>query len=343
MRAPGAGLKERAVEELKAFWLISLYLALFLGALTFYRRLIVAEFGVSYLHYGIAVVEALIIAKVILIGKAIGVGGRLERSPLIVSVIGKSILFGALVLLFGILEHVVEGLLHKADPQEILHSLVELGIYELLARMLMMIVAFVPFFAFWEIGRVIGPRKLSTLFFSKQATAPVAVAHLTAASTIRTGLMLRTSPAMRPQSAFAFSIIAARSFLMSAGDNWGRSTLIVTLLSFAVRRTVAGVLVVDAGQRVGADIEALVPLQDHRQRALHPLRRDHSAVHFQRAGAGLSESAEVVELERAHADALVLEVELDRMPPGDSASGPSHLRRSRSTRFHRNTGLPCSR
>ena len=111
-------LKERAVEELKAFWLIALYLALFLGALTFYRRLILAEFGVTYLHYGIAVIEALIIAKVILIGKALKVGGRFERSPLIVSVIVKSILFGALVLLFGILEHVVEGLLHKKDWQE---------------------------------------------------------------------------------------------------------------------------------------------------------------------------------------------------------------------------------
>jgi hypothetical protein len=166
-------LKERAVEELKAFWLIALYLALFLSALTFYRRLILAEFGVTYLHYGIAVVEALIIAKVILIGKALRVGGRSEGSPLIVSVIVKSISFGALVLLFGILEHVVEGLLHKKDWQEILHSLVEVGIYELLARMLMMIVAFIPFFAFWEIGRVIGPRKLSGLFFSKQTATPV--------------------------------------------------------------------------------------------------------------------------------------------------------------------------
>jgi hypothetical protein len=36
------------------------------------------------------------------------------------------------------------------------------------------------------------------------------------------------------QSAFAFSIIAACSFLMSSGDNCGRSTLMVSLLSLAV-------------------------------------------------------------------------------------------------------------
>ena len=36
------------------------------------------------------------------------------------------------------------------------------------------------------------------------------------------------------QSAFAFSVIAACSFLISAGDNCGRSTLTVSLLSLAV-------------------------------------------------------------------------------------------------------------
>jgi hypothetical protein len=38
----------------------------------------------------------------------------------------------------------------------------------------------------------------------------------------------------RDQSAFAFSRIAACSLLMSSGDNCGRSTLMVSLLSLAV-------------------------------------------------------------------------------------------------------------
>ena len=36
------------------------------------------------------------------------------------------------------------------------------------------------------------------------------------------------------QSAFAFSVIAASSFLISSGDSCGRSTLIVSLFSLAV-------------------------------------------------------------------------------------------------------------
>ena len=167
-----ASLKERALEELKIYWIITLYLAVFLGSFTVYRRLILKEFGVAYLHYGFALIEALIIAKVILIGDALGFGRQFEGKPLILSVIYKSVLFGLLVVLFGVLEHVVEGLIHKEDWASILRHLGDLGMYEILARVIMLIVAFVPFFAFWEIGRVIGPRKIAALFFSKQEETP---------------------------------------------------------------------------------------------------------------------------------------------------------------------------
>src|SRR5271166_5440797 len=66
------------------------------------------------------------------------------------------------------------------------------------------------------------------------------------------------------------------------------------------------VLVVHAGERVRADVEGFVPLQDHRQRFLHPLGRDLFAIHLQRASAWLAEAAEVVERERPGTDALVL-------------------------------------
>ena len=73
------GVKERLVEELKIFWIITLYLAVLFGSFMVYRRLILAEFGLTYLHYGFAIIEALIIAKVILIGDAFRLGRRFEE------------------------------------------------------------------------------------------------------------------------------------------------------------------------------------------------------------------------------------------------------------------------
>lgn len=159
-------LKEKAIEEFKAYWIIAIYLAIFLGALTVYRRVILAEFGVVYVHYGIAVIEALIIAKVILIGKLFGISRWLEDRPLIFPVLFKAVLFGVFVFLFGILEHLVEGWFHKESLATTFAKMVSIGIDEITARALMLIVAFVPFFAFWELGRLIGLRRLSAMFFS---------------------------------------------------------------------------------------------------------------------------------------------------------------------------------
>ena len=162
------GLKERAIEEFKVFWVIALYLWLFLGSFTVYRRLIIEETGTTYLHYGIALVEALIIAKVILIGRLFGFSRRFEDKPLIVPVLYKSILFSILVILFAVVEHVVEGLIHGRGLLGALRDLDKLGSYELGARLLMLVVAFVPFFAFAEIVRVIGPREVAAMYFSKR-------------------------------------------------------------------------------------------------------------------------------------------------------------------------------
>ncbi|HXX86521.1 MAG TPA: hypothetical protein VEN29_21385 [Casimicrobiaceae bacterium] len=163
-----ARLKERAIEELKLFWIIVLYLWVFLGSFTAYRRLVIAETGTAYLHYGIAVIEAFIIAKVILIGKMFGFSRRFEDKPLIVPVFYKTILFAILVLLFGVIEHLVEGWFHKQGLAGGLREIGDFGGYELGARVLMLVVAFVPFFALAEIGRVLGAQKLAAMFFSKR-------------------------------------------------------------------------------------------------------------------------------------------------------------------------------
>lgn len=173
---PGT-LKERALEELRAFWLIALYLWIFLGAFTTYRVLVLAETGVWYVHYGVALVEALIIAKVVLIGRMFSFSRRYEDRALYVSVAYKSVLFGLLAVLFGVIEHLIEGWIHHKGLFGGLEDMLSVGGYELAARVLMLMVAFVPFFAFWELGRVLGMKRLANIFFAKpgaESTSPEA-------------------------------------------------------------------------------------------------------------------------------------------------------------------------
>lgn len=165
-RSPHASLKEKAIEELKVYWIIVLYLAVFLGALTTYRRLILGELGLVYVHYGVAIIEAMIIAKVILIGRAFGFSRWFEDRALIVPVLFKSVLFAVLVLLFGVVEHLIEGWLHGQGFAAIPERAAQLGFDEIAARVLMIVLAFVPLFAIWELGRVIGMRRLAAMFLS---------------------------------------------------------------------------------------------------------------------------------------------------------------------------------
>lgn len=169
LHSPPPGLKERLAEELKAYWVITLYLWLFLGCFMIYRWLVLAESGVTYLHFGFALIEALVIAKVILIGRMFAFTRRYDDGPLALAVAYKCALFALLVAAFTVVEHLVTGWMHHQGLFGGLREFAEVGAYEVGARVLMLSVAFVPFFAFWEMGRVMGMRKLAAMFFARPA------------------------------------------------------------------------------------------------------------------------------------------------------------------------------
>src|SRR5262249_43910433 len=73
------------------------------------------------------------------------------------------------------------------------------------------------------------------------------------------------------------------------------------------------VLVVHRCAGVGADVEGLVPLEDERDRVVHLLGAHDLAVDLEHSGAGLADAAQVVEGEGRDAEAVVLEVELERV------------------------------
>jgi hypothetical protein len=160
-------IKEKAAEEFRLLLLISAYLAAFFVAFLTYRRLISREFGVSSFHYGYALIEAVLIAKVILIGKAMGVGKKTGGGTLAFSVLRSSVVYGILVAVFAVLEHIIEGLVHGKTLGASLDAMLDQGVYEILGRTLVLFVAFLPFFAFWELSHLIGDKKLFDLFFRK--------------------------------------------------------------------------------------------------------------------------------------------------------------------------------
>jgi len=164
------GWKKKVAHELLEYWVNFFYLVFFFGAFAWYRRLILAEHQITYLHYGTAIVEALILAKVILIGDALRLGRKFEDRPLIIPTLYKVVVFSFFVGVFAILEHSIGALLHGKGLMGGVREILTEGKDELFARCLLTFFAFIPFFAFKESGRVLGDGKLRGLFFHRRET-----------------------------------------------------------------------------------------------------------------------------------------------------------------------------
>src|SRR5580692_2307483 len=91
---PGApSFKQKAVREFKEFLWIAGYLAFFFCALSTYTTLLLRKYDLddNYLNYGFAIINALVIGKVILIAQMAHLGRGYETKPLYQSVLYKSV------------------------------------------------------------------------------------------------------------------------------------------------------------------------------------------------------------------------------------------------------------
>ena len=158
------GFKQRAKKELKDFLIISLYLAFFFCALVTYTILLLREHGGSSMNYGFAIINALVIGKVILIGEMMNLGKHAETRPLYQSVIYKAILFSLLVLVFHFLEEFIKRLIHGEPYGTVIHNI---NPEELIGRSILVFCTFLPLFAFIELRRVLGEEEFYALFFRR--------------------------------------------------------------------------------------------------------------------------------------------------------------------------------
>jgi hypothetical protein len=163
------GWKRKLIHELSDYWFIVLYLTIFFSVFTNYQRLILAHYNIIYTDYGISVIKALVLGKVVLIAESLHVGRRFENKPLIFSVIYNSIVFTVCVLLFNTAEVIVDGFIHKMNAEQAVAELVSHYNYELFARGMVVFFAFIPFFAVRELGLILGPGMMRKLFFQKRS------------------------------------------------------------------------------------------------------------------------------------------------------------------------------
>ena len=159
----------KLIHEIKEMAVIAAWLALCFSAVATYRLMLPEPPASAATAYGFALIKALVLAKVILLGRMLRVTRIFDDHPLIVPTLYKVALFGALTLVFEALEHLASGLIHGKHTEEILREVVTGHGRIMLARTLVVLSSFVPFFAFTEASRVLGRGHLRRLFLDRRA------------------------------------------------------------------------------------------------------------------------------------------------------------------------------
>ena len=156
------GVKQKLRHEFEEVVILTAYLAFFFCALATHSMLLLKTLHISYFAYGAALINAAVIAKVILIGEAVHAGKKFEGKALLYSAIWKSFVFGWLVFGFHIIEDMTKNLVHGKDAAGAFR---DIRVDDLLSRSVIIFCTFVPLFVFRELRRVMGKDKFRALFF----------------------------------------------------------------------------------------------------------------------------------------------------------------------------------
>jgi hypothetical protein len=169
--AQARSLKAKAAEEARKFLVLFLYLWVLFGVFVLNQGIVLREEGISYTAQGFAIINALVLAKVMLLFEHFDPGRWLRRRPLIYPILYEAFLLTILFIVVHILEKVIEGLIHGKTIGASLPGIGGGGLSGLLSAAVIMFVALVPFFGFRNLSLVLGPERLRSLLFSSAAKA----------------------------------------------------------------------------------------------------------------------------------------------------------------------------
>jgi hypothetical protein len=163
------GLKAKATEEARKFVVLFLYLWVLFGVFVLNQGIVLREQGIGFTAQGFALVNALVLAKVMLLFEHFDPGRWLRRRPLIYPILYEAFLLTILFIAVHVLEKAIEGVIKGKTVAASLPTIGGGGLAGLLSAAVIMFVALVPFFGFRNLGLVLGADRLKALLFSSSS------------------------------------------------------------------------------------------------------------------------------------------------------------------------------
>jgi len=162
-----SSLKEKGLTEArKLFWIFA-YLWVLFGLFAVHKSVVLNEQHLLY-HQGFAVINAIVLAKIMFVAEALHIADNLKHKPLIYPIMYKSAVFSLILISFHLLEEILTGMWHGKTVTETITALTGGRLEEIVVAGVIMFVVLMPFFALREIGRDIGDDRLFEQFFVRR-------------------------------------------------------------------------------------------------------------------------------------------------------------------------------
>jgi hypothetical protein len=159
-------LKQRVFHGMREYLIISLYLFVVFSLFATYKAVILAEHQIKIVPQGLALINALALGKVILVGQELRLADQFGNAPLIYPTLLKSFVYTLLLACFKILEEAVVGMYHGETFGESIAVVAGASSWKgILSLTVLLFVVLMPFFGFTELRRVLGEDRLVGGFF----------------------------------------------------------------------------------------------------------------------------------------------------------------------------------
>src|SRR5271166_3817880 len=165
----GHTLKQRAADEARRFFAMFVYLWILFGLFSLHQRIILRQEGIGLTSQGFAFVNALVLAKVMLVAEDLNLSHWLRNRPLIYPIVSDALIFTLLFLVVHVLEEVIVGHFRGESLAASVPVIGGGGIVGLLCVSVILFFTLIPYLAFSHVNRALGAGHLRALLFGTAA------------------------------------------------------------------------------------------------------------------------------------------------------------------------------
>jgi hypothetical protein len=157
------GLLTHAADQVRQFVWIFLYLWVLFALFVMNEIVVLNQHGMTVAMHGFAVINAFILAKVMLVVEDLDLGRWLQEKPRIYPIIFEAFLIAAMFLAFHVIERMAMGVIHGKPLRDSVPSIGGGGFLGTVCVALVLFVSLIPFFAFKHLSRAIGPGRVKAI------------------------------------------------------------------------------------------------------------------------------------------------------------------------------------